>query len=245
MLSKSLLTKLIIAVTFFFLLSCSSKKEEVTVTSISVRLTDSGISRSKTTLKVQHTYTPRADTGFLNCSVNTEDVIVNEYMTKDLKPIRLNFKKLNSVKKWSNVKRSRHWKTLEEGYTDYFYIKNNSNPKQLPNKIISRKFGETFQKLNEYYLLNGRISFVLEKLIKYNLPIYFDSTYMKSNNSNEAFDLKKSIITETRSYFNNGILIHQINNEDCGSPMDLNYLKSEQERLLTDINTLLQVPEVE
>lgn len=55
---------------------------------------------------------------------------------------------------------------------------------------------------------------------------------MEDNNDNEAFDSEKSKIIEDRSYFEKGKLIHQVNNQDCGSPFAEDYLIEEQQRLI-------------
>lgn len=106
-------------------------------------------------------------------------------------------------------------------------------------KIITRHFGETAQKLTEYYLLNGELSFVFEKLYKYNRSIYWDLKAKEENNDTEVFNFEKSEIMEDRSYFTDGKLLHQINNQDCGSPFASNYLLEEQERLLTEFRNLI------
>ena len=103
---------------------------------------------------------------------------------------------------------------------------------------MTRHFGETFQQLIEYYLLNGQLSFVFEKSFKYNRPIYYDSTSMKENKDNQAFDFEKSEIVEDRSYFEKGKLIHQMNNQDCGSPFADGYLMEEQKRIVSDFAKL-------
>ncbi|MEO6254797.1 MAG: hypothetical protein ABIO79_15915 [Ferruginibacter sp.] len=96
---------------------------------------------------------------------------------------------------------------------------------------MTRHYGETFQQLTEYYLLKGQLSFVFEKSYKYNRPIYYDS-------ASQAFDFEKFEIIEDRSYFENRKLIHQVNNQDCGSPFADNYLLEEQKRLNPDFDKL-------
>ena len=48
----------------------------------------------------------------------------------------------------------------------------------------------------------------------------------------EAFDFDKSEITENRSYFVNGKLIHILNSEDCGAPFSSDYIAEEQKSIL-------------
>ncbi|TDS50823.1 hypothetical protein C8P70_1496 [Myroides indicus] len=60
--------------------------------------------------------------------------------------------------------------------------------------------------------------------------MYYDEMSMKENNDTEAFDFDKSKIMEDRSYFDNRKLIHQINNQDCGSSFSEDYLLNEQKK---------------
>lgn len=173
------------------------------------------------------------DTIQLRETFNEEDLPVNEYLTERLKPIRENFKRINSFTNWTFIDTKELWETTEGGEVKYYYQNG-----QL-EKIVTRHFGETFQQLNEYYLMNGQLSFVFEKTYKYNRPMYYDTTAMKENNDTEAFDFEKSEIVEDRSYFENGKLLHQLNNQDCGSPFADDYLLEEQKRIKTDFEKLL------
>jgi hypothetical protein len=62
---------------------------------------------------------------------------------------------------------------------------------------------------------------------------------IKENIDNEAFDFDESKIIEDRSYFDNGKLIHQINNQDCGSSFSGDYLLNEQKSIITDFEKLI------
>jgi hypothetical protein len=166
---------------------------------------------------------------------NEEDLPVNEYLTERLKPIRANYKRINSITNWTNIDTKELWETTEGGEAKYYYQK-----RQL-EKITTRHFGETFQQLTEYYLMNGQLSFVFEKSYKYNRPMYYDTAAMKENNDTEAFDFEKSEIVEDRSYFENGKLLHQLNNQDCGSPFADDYLLEEQKRIKTGFEKLIEL----
>ncbi|MBT8194968.1 MAG: hypothetical protein KJO64_00945, partial [Bacteroidia bacterium] len=100
-------------------------------------------------------------------------------------------------------------------------------------KVIAVHFGETGKTIQEFYTKNSQLSFVIEKRYEYNRPINWDSIVMKENNDLEAFDIDKSEIIEDHSFFERGLLIRQINNQDCGSPCAEDYLLEEQVRLLT------------
>jgi hypothetical protein len=175
------------------------------------------------------------DTVELKETFNQEDLPVNEYLTERLKPIRANFKRINSITNWTTIKTKDIWETTEGGEAKFYYLNG-----QL-EKITTRHFGETFQLLTEYYLLKGELSFVFAKSYKYNRPMYYDSTHMKENNDTEAFDFEKSEIVEDRSYFENGKLLDQLNNQDCGSPFADDYLLEEQKRIKADFDKLIKL----
>ncbi|EGT4347406.1 hypothetical protein A4C53_RS19635 [Elizabethkingia anophelis] len=168
-------------------------------------------------------------------SFNKEDIPVNEYLTDKLKPIRDNFKRINSIEKWHSIKQRDLFQSTEGGEAKYYYQKNKLE------KIITRIFGESGQTLTEYYLLNGQLSFVYEKDYKYNRPLYYDTKAMKENNDTEAFDFDKSEITENRSYFVNGKLIHILSSEDCGAPFSSDYIAEEQKSILSEYSKLLKL----
>jgi hypothetical protein len=161
-----------------------------------------------------------------------DDAIVNEYLSDVLEPIRVNFKRINSIPSWTSIVTKDIWISTEGGEAKYYYLA------ETLEKVVERHYGETFQVSREYYLLDGQLSFVFQRIYRYNSPIYYDSTFLYRNstepedlNDIEFFDFDRSEIIEERSYFERGILIHQINNQDCGSPFSEDYLVEEQERL--------------
>lgn len=164
---------------------------------------------------------------------NQTEQPANNFLTEKLKPIRENFKRINSIKmhNWSSVVTKDLERTNEGGEVTYYHWNNNLE------KIITKQYGETFQVLTEYYILNGQLSFVFQKELNCNKPIYYGSIAMKEMNDNEAFNIGKSEIEEYRSYFENGKLINQISNQDSGSPYSQEYLMEEQKEItktLTD-----------
>jgi len=211
--------------TFLVLTSCRQSNSEHTTTTVSDNTTTN--KNDLTARSLLH------DTVVLKETSNEEDLHVNEYLNDRLKPIRANFKRINSITNWTNID-SEELSESTEGGEAKFYSQNG----QL-EKIITRHYGETFQLLTEYYLLNGELSFVFEKRLKYNRPLYYDTKAMKENNDTEAFDINKSEIIEDRSYFENGKLSHQINNQDCGSPFADYYLLEEQKRIKADFDKVI------
>ncbi|WP_445456431.1 hypothetical protein [Flavobacterium sp. HNIBRBA15423] len=206
--------------TFLLLTSCGQSKSNQTSTTVSDTI-------------VATNNVVRTDTVGLKETFNEEDLPVNEFLTIRLKPIRANFKRINSITNWTSIDTKELSESTEGGEAKFYYQKG-----QL-KKIVTRHYGETFQLLTEYYLLNGQLSFVFEKRHKYNRPLYYDTTAMKENNDTEAFNIDKSEIIEDRSYFENGKLLHQINNQDCGSPFADEYLLEEQKRIITYFDKLI------
>ena len=208
--------------TFLLLTNCgqSQSKQIRTAVSDTTSINDNRI--TKDTIRLKETF-------------NEEDLSVNEYLTVKLKPIRANFKRINSTTNWASVDTKELSESTEGGEAKFYYQNGQIE------KIIVRQFGETFQKLTEYYLLNGDLSFVFEKSYKYNRPIYYDSAAMKENNDAEAFDFEESEIQEDRSYFENGKLLHKIESGDCGAPFATEYLLSEQKRIKTNFDKLIEL----
>jgi len=209
----------------FFYISCwtdnSNKKETNSDT-------------NKTTVKIDSLQSDKVE---LNETFNEEDIPVNEYLNERLKPIRANFKRINSIVNWTSIKTKDIEVTTERGEAKFYYLKG-----QL-EKISSRHFGETFQLLTEYYLNNGQLSFVFEKAYKYNRPIYHDSAAMIEMNDTETFNFEKSEIIEVRNYFDIGKLLHQINNQDFGSPFEEKYRHGEEKRIKTNFEKLIKLGE--
>ncbi len=176
--------------------------------------------------------TSHTDKTILKESFQQEDTTNNGDLNDRLKPIRENFKRINSISTWTSVDKKELDESTEGGDVNFYYSNN------ILEKITAQHFGETFQRVTEYYLRDGQLSLVLEKLYKYNRPVYYDSTSMKENGDNEVFDFSKSEIVETRSYFENGTLIWQVNSKDYGSPLTNGYVSTEQKRIVTEFDKL-------
>lgn len=196
------------------------------------------VSTDSSTKSTSKTDSLQRDTFQLRETFNQEDLPVNEYLMEELIPIRANFKRVNSISDWTNIKTKDIWETTEGGEAKFYYLNG-----QL-EKITTQHFGETFQKLIEYYLLNGQLSFVFEKSYKYNRPIYYDSAAMKEMNDTETFDIEKSEIIEDRGYFDHGKLIHQIRSRNSGSSFGDSYLLEEQKRIQTDFAKLIKLDRI-
>jgi hypothetical protein len=180
--------------------------------------------------------TVKSDTIKIKESSNEEDIAVNEFLTDRLKPIRTNFKRINSITKWSSIKKKDIEGESAEGGEAVFY-----EQKGHLEKITARLYGEMGQVLTEYYLLNGNLSFVFEKIYTYNRPLFYDLKAMKENNDTEAFDFKKSEIEENRGYFEKGKLVHVTNSQDCDAPFSSDYIDGEEKRFSEAFQKLLKL----
>lgn len=154
------------------------------------------------------------DTIILTQTFEEEDLEANDYLKEKLKPIRENFKSINSIKEWTGVDKRKLEKIPNNGVAEYYYLNKNIE------KIIVHYPTYSSSDITEYYLLNRQLSFVLEKSI------------------NTTGDSHSEIIT-AKSYFINNKLLHQINNQDCGSPFTDEYLLGEQKRIMDNFKNII------
>ena len=85
------------------------------------------------------------------------EILIENNQTSDIKLIQANFKRINTIGKWSKITQYETDDSADGGYINYYY-----NNDKL-EKIVVRKFGESGQYLAEYYLLKAKLSFVFEK----------------------------------------------------------------------------------
>lgn len=173
------------------------------------------------------------DDYLLKESINETDLPVNEYMSQELSAIRKEFSEITRFKDWESKEEIELNESTEGGFVTIY--KDESGTR----KMVHREFGEMYQSLREYYLSEGELIFVLEKILQYNRPIYYDEQAMKENNDNQAFDPLLSEFHEYRSYFIDGKLVHQLDNHDCGAPFNQEYLENENKRIWDNFNNLL------
>ena len=163
-----------------------------------------------------------------------------EFSADKLKRVQENTKRINSIKNWSLIDEKELWETsfetLEGGLAKFYYKDGRLE------KIVTRMFGETFQQITEYYLLNEQLSFVFEKSYIYNRPVYYDSVSMKENNDNEVFELEKSKMIEDRTYFENGKRFHHTTREtDVYSPFDDKWFREEYKSRIAAFEELMKL----
>ncbi|HRD57429.1 MAG TPA: hypothetical protein PK504_05240 [Ferruginibacter sp.] len=156
---------------------------------------------------------------------------LNDTIAELLKTIKENFKRINSVKEWTKIDSLDLNQSTEGGLIRIYYLHNR------PQKFFVHEFGETYQLQTEYYLLNNELSFVYEKTLRYNRPIYYDSAAMKEGNDSEAFDINRSHVKELRSYFLQNKLIKQLKTGYEEKP-GKHELDEEEKRLLDDFKKI-------
>lgn len=160
----------------------------------------------------------------LQVSKNIEDIAVNEYLSEELQSIRANFKRINRIDNFDKVIIDNYTSSnaVDEGEVTFYYLKNELQ------KVTNHQYESTQQYLTEYYLLEGKLCFVLNKTLEYNAPVESD-----------LFDLSKSELMEDRYYFKDDILLHLLDSQDCGAPFESEYLKAEGENVLSIFKALL------
>lgn len=159
-----------------------------------------------------------------------EKIAENAELSIQLSPIKENFKRINSIKSWSEIDTIQLYESLEGGEARYY-----RNEGKL-EKIITHHFGETSQMIIEYYLLGNELSFVFIQTYIYNLPISFDEAINQESDKNEKFDIEQSEIREERYYFENENLIHVKKSSGDEGFLTKDDLKSQQNRILREFN---------
>ena len=162
----------------------------------------------------------------------TLDLEYEKYPREKLKPIIIKFLSINASNNWDSIKTVDLYGSSEGGEATFYF-----KDKQI-QKAISKYYGETGREIKEYYLNNDSLIFVYETTYKYNRPIYFDSSKMVETKDTAAFEMDETAVVEERSYFINARLVHQSNNQDCGSPFEESYLKEEQARIKNEFQSL-------
>ncbi|MDP2388507.1 MAG: hypothetical protein Q8M29_19190 [Bacteroidota bacterium] len=220
---KKLFTNTLLITILSFTISCQSPTDKANeVTDLAIKMNEAVKDQPATgSGKLSETFAQDAvllDTASKKCppqalksesvklteSKNEKDEPINDYLTEQLKPIRENFHKINSISQWSSVDKRKLELTPENGLAEYYYIDGKLQ------KIIAR-YPKTKQ-ISEYYLLNGQLSFVVLKSVQF------------EGNSEE-------LITD-KNYFKNSKLIHKIYSQDCGAPFADDYLVEEQKLIL-------------
>lgn len=164
-------------------------------------------------------------------STDSIRIDTNEYMYKQLLPIRKTIKLINEIEVWSYNKKIENSDAYKEEKISF------SHKDDSLIKIEVETYEVEQQSITEYYSINDELIFVYENTVEYNRPIYYDTAEMIKNNDTAVFDINKAEIIEDLSYFKNSKLIRQTNNRDCGAPFAEEYLLEEEKRLLKEFET--------
>jgi len=166
----------------------------------------------------------------------TDTSLAAPSITERIELIRQNFKRINEINQWDTINRNL-WESTEGGNVIYYYHQSTLE------KIITRHLGETFQSVTEYYLLHHKLSFIFDRMERYNRPIYWDSTQMLSFDDDQVFDRDKSTFSETRTYFDNDTIFRQLYTEQNHVADETTDWHQETLKLIDRFNKLLQLAE--
>ena len=170
-------------------------------------------------------------------TINEKHIIENESEKNKLKRNRENAKRINLIKNWSSVDKRALTETTKGGTAEYYYLYG-----QL-EKIVTQQFDKTFQLFTEYYLLNGQLSFVLEKSHIYVCAFTWsdDSLELTENRDLIISDIKAAKYRETKEYFENGkCFSHSSLLTETYSPFDNEWLMTRRERRQIDFEKLMK-----
>jgi len=99
-------------------------------------------------------------------------------------------------------------------------------------------FFESGKVFEEFYYDNGALIFAFYKQHHYNVPFYVTPETIKEIGG-EAFDQKKTTITEDRYYFSNGKMIQWLNEKRLSIKPDSKEFKNSEKEILETSNEML------
>ncbi len=105
--------------------------------------------------------------------------------------------------------------------------------------IVAEYYGESGKRVIEYYYTNQRVFFILDVIVTYNRPVYYDSLQAAENNDPEWHDPLKSKKTEERLYFKNDRMIRWIDKTRQTIMPDSDLYKSKETEWLAESNKML------
>lgn len=173
------------------------------------------------------------DTIILQEAVKEKDIDLNGYLSEKLEPIRENFERINSKAEWDSVIVKKIFIDERKGKARFFY-----SDGQL-EKVIVRYSDVDHQELIEYYLQNGELSFVYEKEYWY-LQYYRLDDFKEKKHKKDKYDIALESTNEIKCYFQNGILIHKWDSQDCCEPFPPFHLLNEEERITDIFNKIIE-----
>jgi len=174
------------------------------------------------------------DTVLLQETLGEKDTTeIDENLLQKLQPIRENFESINSKNEWDSVVVKKMLIDDRNVRARLFYSEGEIE------KIVIRHSVEDHQELTEFYLLNGELSFVYEKEYWY-LQYYKLDEYDEKKQKKEKYSIALESSNETKSYFENGILIYKWDKEDCCDPFPKFHLMNEEERITDIFNKIIK-----
>jgi hypothetical protein len=175
------------------------------------------------------------DTILLHETFNEDDYFLKELRTgQEYQIIRENFKRINSITDWVHIDKRELNITSDGGGVIYYY-----SDKGL-EKIVTRHFGETYQVLIEYYLLDGELFYVYEKLFGYSRPYFWDETQLAETIDKRIIDELTEIQLDV-SYFADRQILDKFETGAGLSPFARDYMEEEQLRLLNNFDFLMKL----
>ncbi|MBU1075853.1 MAG: hypothetical protein KKH98_01080 [Spirochaetes bacterium] len=144
---------------------------------------------------------------FIFCTLFSEGLYASDKEDKIISLIRDNYVQINSnIGKFRLVTKEFSGESTEGGSAEIYY------KDKTAVKIVITYYGEMGKSIEEYYFSEEKLIFVFVRDYQYNRPIYFDAQYASENND-EAFDIEKSKVLESRYYFHNEGLIRWIDED--------------------------------
>lgn len=183
--------------------NCSSDKTTDVKTVLLAKTKTNDHTADSTTSIVPNTKF-KTDSVILSVSKDEDDVPINDYRTSELKPIRGNYRKLNSINEWEAVNKRKIEDRDGNGAAEYYFL--DGQIKKIIVRYLSKR------EISEFYLMNGELSMVIFKSIS-------------------TDDELEELVTD-KNYLRNNKLLHKINSQDCGSPFSDEYINTEQKRIL-------------
>ena len=158
-------------------------------------------------------------------AVLAKDMSYSDWVEQRTRPMKENVKRIEAIQDWTSVNTvNTGGASTEEDYAKYFYRDGTLE------KVVSVQMGETGQEVTEYYLLNGKLSFVMER-----------EYTSAASGDNDSEDFEKDPETEgTKTYFEDGKVLVQVL-PDCGAPNDKEFEQKEGERLQHNFDRLMEI----
>ena len=154
----------------------------------------------------------------------------NSNVESKIAQIRKDYESTNAVKNYI-VKEIEDDEQSVEGGTIKYYFQN-----KIIKKIITEHYGETWKGLTEYYVKNGKVYFIFDRVERYNVPYYVNADWYRENDMEvgEVFDSKKSEIFEKRYYFDENMKLIRYTDENKKNIENAQKLKEIEKDILSE-----------